>query len=192
MLSFKHKKDFLIVETYSFSEASKIGEFTFSPRVFIALGGFVGVLIVAITILIIQTTPLGYALLSHQKHPLEADFVQIAHRIQILSDSLESSNHQLEQFKSVIRDLDGVQLAYKDIPLESDESFATNSELIATFKSDFFIEDNLLLYPEEGSTNASTYFIATLSKNIVDSGLSANISQTNFSVPFRLDTKAPN
>lgn len=111
ILQFKYKKDFLIVETYSFKEASKVGEFSFNPRVFLFIASFFGFLTVFLTVLVIQNTPLGYNLLSHQKHPMEDEFIQIAHRLKILSDSLQTVDTQIESFKTALRNSDGVQLA---------------------------------------------------------------------------------
>lgn len=108
ILQFKYKKDFLIVETHSIKEASKVGEFSFKPGVFLIVASFFGFLIALLTVLVIQVTPLGYTLLSNQKHPKEEEFVQIANRLKILSDSLQSFDSHIESFKSVLRNSDDI------------------------------------------------------------------------------------
>jgi hypothetical protein len=193
VLSFKHKKDFLILETYSFNEASKIGEFTFSPKVFFILGGFSSVILVALTIVIIQLTPIGYVLLSHQKHPLENDFAQIAERLQVLSDSLATSHHQLELFKTAFLGSEGRQLAYRPLTQVSQNQLALNEATESNEQSDFFIEDYLLLY-YEGSrgydTDQSSIAFGRSASNSVNKD--QNFTKTSFSVPFRVDFIAPN
>jgi hypothetical protein len=137
-LQFKYKKDFLIVETYSFKEASKVGEFSFNPRVFILIAGFFGFLTVILTLLVIQVTPLGHTLLSHQKHPMEDEFIQIAHRLKILSDSLQTVDTHIESFKSAIRNSDGLPLAINRVASQS------NTEL----EMDIALNDSEILYLE--------------------------------------------
>lgn len=193
VLSFKHKKDFLIVETYSFNEASKIGEFTFSPRVFFMLGGASGVILIALTVVIIQFTPLGFALLSHQKHPMENDFAQIAERIQVLSDSLASSNQQIELFKTAFRGTEGRELAYLPLTEVDQNQLALNEAAEHIEESDFFIEDYLLLYSENNRRNDTDQMSIAFGKSVNNSLVKdQNFSQYSFSVPYRIDFIAPN
>jgi len=193
VLSFKYKKDFLIVETYSFNEASKIGEFTFTPRVFFMLGGVSGVILILLTVVIIQFTPLGFALLSHQKHPMEDDFAQIAERIQILSDSLTTSNHQLELFITAFRGLEGRELAYGPLNDVDQSQLALNEATEAKEQSDFFIEDYLLLYSVDSRSydtdQRSTAFVGSVNNSVIKDH---NLGQPIVSVPYRIDFIAPN
>lgn len=114
LVSVRYRKDFLIIETYSYNEAKKIGDFTFKPKVFFFLAGFTGVIISAITIAILYFSPIGYVVLSHQKHPMEDDLIQIAQRLQAVTDSLNANSMQFEDLKNVIRSNANSPLAVSD------------------------------------------------------------------------------
>lgn len=196
-LSVKHKKDFLIVETYSFNEASKVGEFTFTPKIFFALGAFLTFVVVTVTVAVIQFTPLGYALLSHQKHPMEEQFMDIAQRILVLSDSLEVSNQQLEQFKSVIRGTEDYQLAYKNGVVYDQEFTYPESDVylagVDQLEAEFYSALNEDIEPI--STNHAFVTENTpLRSNSQDVGISSltrlsSNTQIKHQIPFKFDTK---
>ncbi len=193
IVSVKHKKDFLIFETYSFNEARKIGEFTFSPSMIFVIGGLAGSLLVMFTMLIIQVTPIGYALLSHQKHPLEDDFTLVAQRVQVLSDSLSSSNYQLEQFKLALR------TSNKNAPADQSDYLANSSEydneeftdsFVAT---DFFTEDNLLLYASESRVSETEpKAVASLMPEKLTRNEALVSKQSALVIPFRIEFHLPN
>jgi hypothetical protein len=130
ILQFKYKKDFLIVETHSIKEASKVGEFSFKPGVFLFVVSFFGFLIVLLTVLVIQVTPLGYTLLSNQNHPKEEEFVQIAYRLKILSDSLQSFDSHIESFKAVLRNPDDIPLTTSGFGSQSSSELGMGIALI--------------------------------------------------------------
>jgi hypothetical protein len=63
----------------------------------------VGVFVVITTIALLHYSPLGFYLLSHQKHPLEAEFAQVAQRIVAVNDSLIANSIQFEQLVAILK-----------------------------------------------------------------------------------------
>jgi len=102
-LAFRHRKDFIILDTYAVSEASKIGEFTFRPVILINLLVVVVAFVIVTTVALLHYSPLGFYLLSQQKHPLEAEFAQVAQRIVAVNDSLIANSIQFEQLVAILK-----------------------------------------------------------------------------------------
>jgi len=102
-LALRHRKDFIILDTYAVSEASKIGEFTFRPAILLNLLIVVVAFVIVTTVALLHYSPLGFYLLSQQKHPLEAEFAQVAQRIVAVNDSLIANSIQFEQLVAILK-----------------------------------------------------------------------------------------